>query len=84
MLTTAQVTAETTAACRKHGAKVVSDAAYAAMSGRGPALVALGLGHCVGNLPALHLITTTAYALMPDEDQALDLTQASIDAAKIK
>jgi hypothetical protein len=83
MLTTAQVQADATDACRKHGAKVVSDAAYAAMSGRPTPLRALGLGQCVGNLPALHLITTTAYALMPDDDQAHDQAQASIDAAKL-
>ncbi len=83
MLTTAQVQADATAACRKHGAKVVSDAAYAAMSGRPAPLQALGLGQCLGNLPALHLITTAAYSLMSDDDQALDLAQASIDAAKM-
>lgn len=84
MLTTAKVRADATAACRKHGAKIISDAAYAAMAGRHAPLQALGLGQCIGNLPALHLVTTTAYALMSDDDQALDLAQASIDAAKLK
>jgi hypothetical protein len=83
MLTTAQVQGDATAACRKHGAKIISDAAYAAMSGRLAPLQALGLGHCIGNLPALHLITTTAYALMSDDDQAMDAAQASINAAKL-
>lgn len=83
MLTTAQVRSDATAACRKHGAKIVSDAAYAAMSRREVALRALGLGYCLNNMPALHLLTTTAYALMGDEDQAADLGEASIAAAAI-
>lgn len=84
MLTTEQVRRDALAALRTHGAKVVSDAAYAAMAGRTTALTALGMGHCIGNLPALMLITTEAYALMPDEDRAADLAQASIDAAKLR
>lgn len=83
MLTTEQVRADATVACRRHGAKIVSDAAYAAMSGRHAPLQAIGLGPCAGNLPALHLIVTTAYELMGDEDKVADLAQASIDAAKI-
>ncbi|MFN9279370.1 MAG: hypothetical protein ACK6DW_06475 [Betaproteobacteria bacterium] len=82
-MTSQSVHNDALAACRTHGAKVVSDAAYAAMSGQPVRLQALGLGRYVGNLPALHLITTAAYELMSDDDQALDLAQASIDAAKL-
>ena len=81
-LTTQSVRTDATAACRAVGAKTVSDAAYAAMSGNATALQALGLGHCVGNLPALSLVTTTAYALMCDEDQAADLAEAIVTAAR--
>lgn len=77
------VRADATAACRSHGSKRVSDAAHDAMAGRYEALHAVGLGHCAGNLPAACLIATTAYALMSDEDQALDLAQATIAAAGI-
>ena len=58
--------------CRTHGAKAVSDAAYAAMEGRRVALVALGLGDLQG-LAVLHRATSLAYALMSDDDQAADL-----------
>ena len=68
--------------CRKHGAKVASDAAYAAMEGRRAALIALGLGELQG-LADLHRVTTLAYALMSDDDQAADLTKAVIDASKL-
>lgn len=83
MLTVKQVENDATAACRAHGSKRVSDAAHAAMAGRYDELHAVGLGYCSGNLPAAHLIATTAYSLMSDEDQALDLAQASIAAAGI-
>jgi hypothetical protein len=83
MLTDDQVQTDATIACRTHGSKRVSDAAHAAMAGRYDALHAVGLGYCAGNLPAASLIATTAYALMSDEDQALDLAQASIAAAGI-
>ena len=69
-------------ACRKHGAKTISDAAYAAMDGRRFALDALGL-HDLRGIGALHRATTIAYALMSDDDQAADLTDASIRAAKL-
>jgi len=69
-------------ACRKHGAKGVSDAAYLAMEGKRHTLAALGLGDITG-LAGLHEVTTIAYRLMPDEDQAADLTRASIDGAKL-
>lgn len=68
--------------CRTHGAKVVSDAAYAAMDGRRTALEALGLGEIRG-LGQLHHVTTLAYALMSDEDQAADLTHAVVSGAKL-
>lgn len=69
-------------ACRKHGAKVVSDAAYAAMEGRRTALVALGLGE-LHSLSDLHAATLVAYRVMPDDDQAADLTDAIIKASKL-
>lgn len=70
------------AACRKHGAKEVSDACYSAMNGRRAALEALGLGELRG-IAQLHLATTVAYNLMGDEDQVADLTTATIDGAKL-
>lgn len=71
------------AACDKHGAKVVSDAAYRRMHGDHAALPALGLlDPC--NLGEAHHITTIAFRLMSPEESAADLAQASIDAAKIK
>lgn len=42
-----------TAACRKHGAKIVRDAAYSAMGSRTSALAARGLGNLTW--PALEL-----------------------------
>lgn len=70
-------------ACRKHGAKLVSDAAYAAMSGKRSQIVALGLGG-LADLAALNRAAVIAFGLMGDDDKAADLTQAIIDAAKIK
>jgi hypothetical protein len=69
-------------ACRKHGAKVVSDAAYLAMQGRRTSLDALGLGLLAG-LGDLHRATVIAYKLMSDDDQAADLVRATIDGAKL-
>jgi hypothetical protein len=71
-----------TDACRKHGAKIVSDAAYAAMDGQRTALDVLGLGALRG-LGELHRATVIAYGMMGEHDQAADLTQAAIDAAKL-
>lgn len=68
------------ALCRKHGAKVASDAAYAAMGGRKAAATALGIGALP--LPELYRVTVLAYGLMSDEDQAADLGRAVVDAAK--
>jgi len=47
-----------TAACRRYGAKVTSDAAYAAMSGRPAALAAQGLGDLAGASIALAKLPT--------------------------
>ena len=69
------------AICRTHGAKRVSDAAYAAMEGRRGALQAIGLDGVVG-LGPLHEITVVAYKLMSDDDQGADAAQACIDLAK--
>ena len=71
-----------TAACRKYGAKVVSDAAYAAMNGRRATLDRMGLDGLRG-LGQLHAATVITYSLMPDEDQAADLTEAAISGAKL-
>lgn len=70
------------AACRKHGAKNVSDAAYAAMNGNRVVMASLGLGELSG-LGQLHRATVLAYSLMGDDDQASDLTLAAINAAKL-
>ncbi len=69
-------------ACRKHGAKTVSDAAYAAMNGYRSALAALGLGELHGIGP-LHHVTVLAFGLMGDDDKAADLTGAIIKASKL-
>ena len=69
-------------ACRKHGAKIVSDAAYAAMDGKRTALDALGLGELRG-LGDYHRATTIAYGLMGEDDQAADLTAATIKGAQL-
>ncbi len=67
--------------CRKHGAKVLSDAACAAMEGRRQAATALGFGDLP--LPGLYRVTVVAYGLMGDEDQAADLTEAVIGLARL-
>ena len=67
------------AACHQHGAKRLSDAAYAAMRGDHRALVALGIS--VTGIGSLHRITTVAYSLMDADEQVMDLAQASIDLA---
>jgi hypothetical protein len=71
------------ALCITHGAKAVSDAAYAAMTGQRTALDRLGLGDVRG-VGALHEVTTIAFALMSPNERASDLTQATIDAARVK
>lgn len=69
-------------ACDQHGAGRVSEAAYAAMSGQRAALSAVGLAEAAG-LGELHRITTVAYELMEPHERAADLTQATIDGAKL-
>lgn len=67
--------------CDRLGAKVVSDAAYAAMAGnRGP-LETLGIE--AHGLATLNRIAEIAYKLMDAVEQADDLTRATIDAAKL-
>lgn len=67
--------------CRQHGAKTLSDAAYAAMEGRRAAIEALGVD--AKGLATLHRITCLAYRLMSAEDQASDLAYAAIKGAKL-
>lgn len=71
------------AACRAHGTKIVSDAAYAAMTGNRAALNRCGLGNVVG-LDKLHAITVVAHAMMAPEDAASDAAEAVIGLAQIK
>ena len=68
--------------CRQHGAKILSDAAYAAMESRHAALDALGLQDVRG-MGLLYRITSVAYPLMSDEDQAADATHAAIQGARL-
>lgn len=74
---------QTRIACATHGARAVSEAAYAAMTGRRAALDAVGLGDAKG-IGALHEITVIAFGLMGAADRAADLTQATIDGARIQ
>lgn len=65
--------------CDAHGAKVVSDAAYAWM--RHDKAPAAKLGIEIINLPHAMLITSTAHKLMSPTEQATDYAEAVIDAA---
>lgn len=69
-------------ACREHGAKVVSDAAYAAMSGNRAGLDRVKLGDVKG-IGNLDVVGATAHKLMDPDEQAMDLAQVSIELAKI-
>ena len=73
---------EITAACKKHGAKAVSDAAYAAMGGDYKPLSGLGIS-CIGLAP-LYRITSLTHQLMTPDEQADNLAQAAVGLAKIK
>lgn len=68
--------------CRAQGAKMVSDAAYAAMSGQRGAATALGIP-ADASLAVLYRITSIALPMMSDEDAATDAAQAAIGLAKI-
>jgi len=70
-----------TALCQLHGAKAVSDAAYAAMRGEYKALSALGVS--VIGIGALHRMTTIAYGQMSIDEQAMDAAQASINLSRL-
>lgn len=72
----------TQSAIQAHGAKRVSDAAYAAMNGQRAALEAVGLGEVRG-LGPLHAITVECFAAMSSAERAADLTDAAISAAKL-
>lgn len=69
-------------ACRAHGAKVVSDAAYTAMRGNRVTLDRVGLGDVKG-MWLLDVVGSTAYKLMNPAEKSLDLAQVTIDLAKI-
>ena len=70
-------------AIQQHGARAVSEAAYAAMNGQRAALERVGLGDVRG-LGQLHQITVDAFDAMGTAERAADLAQASIDAARIR
>lgn len=70
-------------AIQQHGARAVSEAAYAAMNGQRAALERVGLGDVRG-LGQLHQITVDAFSAMGTAERAADLAQASIDAARIR
>jgi hypothetical protein len=70
-------------ACREHGAKAVSDAAYAAMSGNRAGLDRVKLGDVKG-IGDLDVVGSTAHKLMEPDEQALDLAQATIGLMKHK
>lgn len=69
-------------ACREHGAKVVSDAAYAAMGGNRAGLDRVKLGDVKG-VYLLDVVGSTAHKLMEPDEQAMDLAEVTIDLAKI-
>lgn len=70
-------------ACVTHGARAVSEAAYAAMAGRRQSLERLGLGEVCG-IGSLHEVTVIAFGAMGPADRAADLATAAVDAARIK
>lgn len=70
------------ALCRAYGAKKVSDAAYAAMSGQRAAATAVGIPPGA-SLGVLYRITSIALPMMSVEDAAADAAQAAIGAAQI-
>ena len=67
-------------ACRTHGAKVVREAANAALNGRRQGLVALGLGGLT--MAAAYRSTVIASKLMRDEDRASDPVRDTMAAAR--
>mgnify|MGYP000470498298 CR=1 FL=1 len=69
-------------ACRTHGAKAVSDAAYAAMEGRRELLEQVGLGHLAG-AGMLHQITAECFELMTPAEKAAELANATITSSRM-
>ena len=70
------------AACDRHGAKVVSDAAYKRIAGDHQSLPKIGLIDPV-TLDEANKVATIAFALMEPDDRATDLAEATIASAKI-
>jgi len=69
------------AACDRHGAKAVSDAAVRRMNGDRQALPALGIED-PQTLAGADRILSTAFRLMNPDERALDLAEAVIDGAR--
>lgn len=72
---------EIAAICDRIGAKVVSEAAYAAMSGNRKPLEMTGIE--AHDIATLNRIAEVAYKLMDSIEQADDLARATIDGAKL-
>jgi hypothetical protein len=72
--------AEVHAEIRRHGATVVSDAAYRWMAGDPDALSALGLA--VSDREGAYAITVIAYVRMSPEERAADVAAATIASAQ--
>lgn len=68
-------------ACDRHGAKVVSDAAYKRMSGDREALRRLGLD--AADIGEANHITVICHRLMSPEEQAADYGEAVVELARI-
>ncbi len=83
MLTEQALRAATLAACRRYGAQRVYDAAHQAMAGHHAALARVELLLAAGNMPALVLVASHAYAAMNCAEQAADLAEAIVDLARI-
>ena len=69
------------AACERHGAKVVSDAAYRRMNGDREALRRLGLD--AADIGEANHITVICHRLMSPGEQAADYGEAVVEAARI-
>lgn len=73
---------EIAAACDKHGAKAVYDAAYRRMAGDRTALPKLGLQD-VDNAFDADQVGSTAFRLMEPDERATDLADTTIGLAKL-
>ena len=70
-------------AIQQHGARAVSEAAYAAMNGQRAALERVGLGDVRG-LGQLHQITVDAFDAMSTAERTADFVQARIAATRVR